>query len=278
MRKRSAIPERIGIRKAGQNPVEGDRQFVTALFRGFEILRCFTPEDQGLGNQDLSKRTGLGPSTISRLTYTLTRLGYLSYDDTTGRYKLGVAVLELGFSCLAGFGIRRVAQPYMQEVADKIGGGLLIALSVRDKLEMTYIACARSEGVMSLQLDVGSRLPIELSAAGRAYMGRASESEFEQILTDLHAITEKGKFAALSADLYKSRDFVREHGYSMNLGNWRSEVNTIGVPFSLNQDRSQIYSLVCGGAGYLLPKDRIEKEAVPLMFDLVEEISKRSMG
>ncbi|MGH1349293.1 MAG: IclR family transcriptional regulator [Methyloligellaceae bacterium] len=278
MRKRSSVPERIGHRSAGENPVEGDRQFVTALFRGLELLRCFTPEDQGLGNLDLSKRTGLGPSTVSRLTYTLTRLGYLSYDENTGRYKLGVAVLELGFSCLAGFGIRRVAQPYMQEVADKIGGGLLIALSVRDKLQMTYVACARSEGVMSLQLDVGSRLPIELSAAGRAYMGKASEAELEQIMTDLHDVIPKNEFPKLASEIYESIDFVREHGYSMNLGNWRPEVNTIGVAFTLSQDRNRIYSLTCGGARYLLSKERIEKEAAPLMFGLVDEISKRSMG
>ncbi len=251
---------------------------MTSLFRGLEVLRCFTPEDQGLGNLELSKRTGLGPSTISRLTYTLTRLGYLSYDESTGRYRLGVAVLELGFSCLSGYGIRRVAQPYMQDVADKIGGGLLIALSVRDKLQMTYIACARSEGVMSLQLDVGSRLPIELSAAGRAYMGRASEVEIEQIMTDLHAVTPKEEFSKLASEIYASIEFVRKNGYSMNLGSWRSEVNTIGVPFTLSQDKSRIYSLTCGGAGYLLPKERIEKEAVPLMFGLVDEISKRSMG
>ena len=55
-----------------------DRQFVTALARGLELLRCFTPESLLLGNQELAKKTGLLKPTVSRLTHTLTRLGYSS--------------------------------------------------------------------------------------------------------------------------------------------------------------------------------------------------------
>ncbi|MBW2688717.1 MAG: helix-turn-helix domain-containing protein, partial [Deltaproteobacteria bacterium] len=52
-----------------------DRQFVTALARGLEVLRCFKPRDRHLGNQDIAERTGLPKPTVSRLTYTLTRMG-----------------------------------------------------------------------------------------------------------------------------------------------------------------------------------------------------------
>lgn len=38
---------------------ENDRQFITALARGLELLRCFTPKHQHLGNQELAQMTGL---------------------------------------------------------------------------------------------------------------------------------------------------------------------------------------------------------------------------
>lgn len=46
-------------------------QFVTALARGLELMRCFTPRDNVLGNQDLARMTGLPKPTVTRLTNTL---------------------------------------------------------------------------------------------------------------------------------------------------------------------------------------------------------------
>ncbi|MCO3057777.1 IclR family transcriptional regulator, partial [Pseudomonas aeruginosa] len=61
-----------------------DRQFVTALARGLELLRCFTPRESLLGNQELARKTGLPKPTVSRLTHTLTRLGYLRHLPQSG--------------------------------------------------------------------------------------------------------------------------------------------------------------------------------------------------
>ncbi|MDH3232081.1 MAG: helix-turn-helix domain-containing protein, partial [Alphaproteobacteria bacterium] len=53
-----------------------DRQFVTALARGLEVLRAFQ-EGGPLGNQEIARRTGLPKPTVSRLTHTLKQLGYI---------------------------------------------------------------------------------------------------------------------------------------------------------------------------------------------------------
>ncbi len=58
-----------------------DRHFVTALARGLELLACFRHGDRMLGNQDLARRCGLPKSTVSRLTNTLTKLGYLVFVE-----------------------------------------------------------------------------------------------------------------------------------------------------------------------------------------------------
>ena len=107
---------------------------------------------------ELAERTGLPNSTVSRLTFTLLKSGYLVYDEGTGRYRMGVPVLSLGYACLAGMQVRETAQVYMQELADEAGDGVLVALGGRDDMAITYIAAARSEGVISLQLSVGSRI------------------------------------------------------------------------------------------------------------------------
>src|SRR5687768_18493710 len=65
-----------------------DRHFVTALSRGLDVLSCFRSGSRMLGNQEISERCKLPKSTVSRLTYTLTKLGYLHYVKESGKYRL----------------------------------------------------------------------------------------------------------------------------------------------------------------------------------------------
>jgi DNA-binding IclR family transcriptional regulator len=134
MRKRAKSPDPV----PEEDDTNGDRQFVTALHRGLEVLRAFRPTDSiGLGNREIAERTGLPNSTISRLTYTLLKLGYLVYDETTGRYRVGVPVLSLGYASLGGSWLRDIVQPRMQALADECGDGVLVARGGRDDMSMT---------------------------------------------------------------------------------------------------------------------------------------------
>src|SRR5690606_851872 len=94
---------------AKEDEEEGtDRQFANALARGLEVLRCFTPGESLLGNKDISVRTGLPKPTVSRLTYTLTKLGYLQHDTWLGKYRLGPLVLSIGYPVLASMDERQM--------------------------------------------------------------------------------------------------------------------------------------------------------------------------
>ena len=97
---------------------KNDRQFVTALARGLELLRCFTPQRPYLGNQDLSQLTGLPKGTITRLTYTLVKLGYLKQSTNSSKYQLSTGVLSFGYTMMTNISINNLATPYTEELAD----------------------------------------------------------------------------------------------------------------------------------------------------------------
>ena len=54
-----------------------DRDFVTALARGVQVLQCFTAERPELGTTQIAALVGLPQSTVWRLCHTLTKLGLL---------------------------------------------------------------------------------------------------------------------------------------------------------------------------------------------------------
>jgi DNA-binding IclR family transcriptional regulator len=99
---RALLADPPGIQRTAAQPGRppADRHFVTALACGLEVLACFRSGDKTLGNLEIARRCGLPKSTVSRLTTTLKRLGYLIQIEDSGKYRLGTATLSLGSAAL----------------------------------------------------------------------------------------------------------------------------------------------------------------------------------
>jgi len=245
-----------------------DRQFVTALARGLEVLRCFRPGESMLGNQEIAERTGLPKPTISRLTHTLTKLGYLAYIDRLGKYQLGTPVLSLGYAALSNMDIRQVARPLMQELADYSDAS--VSLGSRDRLSMIYVENCRGNGTLTLRLDVGSRIPIATTAMGRAFLAAISEKERAYLMDHLHK-----RFAddwtRVKAGIEQAVKDHRERGFTISAGDWNKDVHAVGVAV-VAPDTGNVYALNCGGAGFLLPRDKLEGDYGPRLVQLARNI------
>lgn len=257
---------------------ENDRQFVTALHRGLEILRAFKPDDSsGLGNRELAERTGLPNSTVSRLTYTLLKLGYLVYEDGTGRYKMGVPVLGLGYACLGGLRIRETVQPHMQRLADECGDGVMVALGGRDDMTMTYIAAARaSAGMISLQLNVGSRISLARSAMGRAYIAGTNAHEREQIMQRIQDRTDPEDWPRIQDEIADAIEQIKTRGFYTNIGMWQPDVNSVSVPYRSMHGDTPMLAFNLGGPAYILPKEHLVKELGPKLVQMANTIARVS--
>ncbi|MEP4420199.1 MAG: helix-turn-helix domain-containing protein [Nitratireductor sp.] len=88
-----------------------DRQFVEALARGLAVLESLSRAQMPLTNGDLAKMTGLAPSTVSRLTHTLSVMGYVRLSRPNRAYELTPKNLTLGYPVLAGMRLLEQARP-----------------------------------------------------------------------------------------------------------------------------------------------------------------------
>lgn len=250
-----------------------DRHFVTALARGLEVLASFRSGDGTLSNQEIAQRCRLPKSTVSRLTATLTRLGYLTIDEASGKYQLGIATLSLGVGMLAKLDIRQVARPLMQEVADFSQAS--VSLAVRDRLSMLYIENCRSRAALTLSLDVGSRVPIASSAIGRAYLAGAGGNERHEVIervSELDPQTGEAIVRGLEAAL---ADYDH-HGCACSFGDWNPNVNAVAVSLKLG-GRFPPMALNCGGPAFQLSPEFLLKEVRPRLQDVAQRL-KDSVG
>ncbi|MCV6585808.1 MAG: IclR family transcriptional regulator [Marinibacterium sp.] len=230
-----------------------DRRFASTLAKGLGVMQAFKPADGALGNREIARRTGLPPSTVARMTFTLTSLGFLEQVAPSDSYRLGPAVMALGYTARAGLSFLPMAEATMQRLADDAGA--LVALAMRSGTSVMLTRCWHPRDTSSLWLREGHRLPMDNSAAGRAILAA----------DQLGAGTRGADAQALE-----------HHGFVTSFGDWREGVNACAVPFR-DGPGAHAFAFMCGANASDLEADAILTSVGPGLRDSVHQLG-RSIG
>ncbi len=205
-----------------------DRHFVTALARGLEVLACFKRGETFLANHEIAERCKLPRSTVSRLTYTLTKLGYLHFVEEVGKYRLGTQLVALSTVALGGLDVRQIARPAMRELANF--SNATVGLAVRDRLSMRYVECLRGPAAISLNIDVGVRMSMVRSSIGRAFISVLTEAERAPLFEEIKMLDSLA-WPQVRADIEKAMEDHATLGCCCSFGDWQPSVSAIAVGF-----------------------------------------------
>ncbi len=245
-----------------------DRHFVTALARGLQVLACFRSGDMQLGNLELAAACQLPKSTVSRLSSTLTRLGYLIQVPDTGKYRLGIATLALGSTMLSRLDLRQLARPLMQELAAFSGAS--VSLGARDRLSMIYVEHCRGPSALTLSMDVGARIPLATSAIGRACLAALPEPERRNVLAQVQA-QDRAAWPQLRAGIERALQDHHKLGVTCSFGDWQKDVNGIACAFEPGGGLPPM-AISCGGPASSLTRERLLREIRPRLLELTQRL------
>ncbi len=160
-------------------PDDRDRYIVPALERGLRLLRGFTREAPTMGLGEIAEANGLPRATAFRLIRTLEALGYLRRIDGTKTYRLGPAVLSLGFEYLASVDLPEIAGPALEGLRDRTGASAHLAIRDRDEIVYLYRIAGRSALTSSIR--VGTRLAAHGSSMGRVLLADLPADELSSL-------------------------------------------------------------------------------------------------
>ncbi len=264
----SDMPSRGAHKPARAPKPKEDRHFVTALARGLEVLACFRTGEVTLSNQELAQRCKLPKSTVSRLTMTLTKLGYLIHVPESGRYRLGTACLALGSALLTRLDVRKIARPMMQDLANMSGAA--VSLGVRDKLSMIYVENCRSSAALTLTLDVGSRMPLATSAIGRAWLAAVNDDERDLVMQEIREKDPEAWPKIQNGINASMKDYAR-YGVTCSFGDWHADVNGIARAFDPGNGLPMM-AVNVGGPSYNLSPEFLLDEVRPRLIEVVNAI------
>lgn len=247
----------------------GDRQFATTLARGLELLRCFTPEAPVLGNKELCRASGLPAPTVSRLTYTLTTMGYLVQTERQGKYRLGSAVLSLGYPLLEMFTFRRRAREGMISLARELRCS--VSIGIRDRLNIVYIESLRYSGHQVYPLDIGTSHSLAGTAVGRACLLSHSLHERTALVNQLR-VKKPQEWERHGAQLIANLEQFPRRGYCVSVGEIYPDVQGIAVPLGRIDEREPA-ALNCAFTGRPIDGQWLGEHIAPKLLALARQIT-----
>jgi DNA-binding IclR family transcriptional regulator len=164
------------------------------------------------GPSELARRLGLPKSSIANVCGALADAGLVRRVGTG--FALGRRLAELGGAYLATIDLVREFYDACLEL--EAGSEETVQLAVLDGAEMTYLARHDGRQPVRLTSQIGRRLPVSVTATGKAALAALDPAEVEDRLrgVQLPSLTRRSlrTLEALLADLV----IVRQRGYSMD--------------------------------------------------------------
>jgi DNA-binding IclR family transcriptional regulator len=249
-----------------------DKQFVTALARGLDVLRAFSGGAGLLGNQEIAAITRLPKATVSRLTYTLARLGYLDYESRLAKYRPGLAGLALGYNALRALPVRRIAEPLMHELAQS--AGVCVSLIVRDGLDVLIIERCGADEDSAFRRDPGARVPITSTGLARGLLVGLDFAERLYVLEHLERRNIR-KWPQIEKDVYTALAEYERLGFTISDGDSAHPEACVGLPLAARPG-SPVVALTASSPQFRVPREQLIREIGPRLVELEGRISEIS--
>jgi DNA-binding IclR family transcriptional regulator len=224
-------------------------RLVGAVQRAFSVLDALAEADTELGTNEIARRTGINASSVSRLLATLVAGGLVEHVPDSGRYRLGLRLLQLGNVVLARLDLRQIARPHLQALVESTRE--TATLSAPGELDAVTVDFVQSPSSVQGVARLGRPSVGHATATGKVLLafGHQTLPTGQLKAYTGSTITQR---AALGAEL----DAVRKRGYAYNFGEREDDLHAIAAP--VFGSRAELAAII----GVQGPASRFSREAM----------------
>ncbi len=181
----------------------------------------------GLRLVDLVQETGFGKGTLHRIMAGLVEHQLVDHDADTGRYFIGMKVMNWAAAGRKRFGLTEQMKPVLQAICEQTED--TVYLTQRRGDEVWYID--RREGaypLKALPVDVGAKRPLGVGAAPLAILAFDKPQEIDRIMGEYGK--DRLAFGIDNELLATLVERAQSLGYALHDGEVLPEMIAIGVP------------------------------------------------
>lgn len=247
-----------GVRKTERNlRAAPGKSRLSSVANSIRLLKVFSDEDSELGISALAQRLGLAKSTVHRLASTLIGADMLEQNPETGRYRLGLALLELGALVRRNMDVSNEAKPYLRLLRETTGE--TVHLAILDHASVFYVTKLESKQAIRMSSEVGARAPVHCTGDGKALLAFQPEDFVDEVIgyglpeRTPHTITDA---KALRRDLAA----IRARGYAID--NEESELGLRSVAATIRSESGAVIaSLSIAGPAHRISRKTLVSHA-----------------
>ncbi|MER7277291.1 IclR family transcriptional regulator C-terminal domain-containing protein [Dactylosporangium sp. NPDC000244] len=162
-------------------PREAGPDFIEALARGLDVVRCFRPGRPVMTLSEVATATGLARPTVRRILLTLEELGYVRSAGERG-FALTPRVLELGMAYVNALSVWDVARPHMERLVAATGEST--SLAQLDGSDIVYVARVAVPKIVTLAVNIGTRFPAPATSMGKVLLSALTPDELTARLAE----------------------------------------------------------------------------------------------
>ncbi len=202
--------------------VEGGLKSVASAL---DVLDCFMTDEE-LGVSEVARRLGVAKSTAHRLLTTLASRGLVERSSSTGRYRLGVHLFELGHLALSRLELRRQSRTLLEELREV--SGWTVHLGIAQGADILFLERLPTLRGMSAMGEYRRRWPLHTTSSGKAICAFDPEAAEARMTAGLPAFTPSTitTEAGFRADLAA----VRRRGYATSREELMARLGSVAAP------------------------------------------------
>jgi len=195
---------------------------VGSVQRAINVLDVLADARGELGTNEIARRTGINVSSISRLLSTLTTAGLVAHVPESGRYRLGVRILQLAGAARESLDLRALARPMLEELTRITAETSTLSLpGTHDVLTIDF---AQSPQSVRSVAEIGRNSVAHATAAGKVFLAwGGTPADGPLTAYTERTITDR---AALEVEVAR----VRGRGWAQAVGEREEELNAVAVP------------------------------------------------
>ncbi|MDO6719428.1 IclR family transcriptional regulator [Psychrosphaera sp. 1_MG-2023] len=184
---------------------------VPALDKALDVLEFLASQITPKSQTEIAHQLGRSANEIYRVLIGLEHRGYLTRDESSGKYSVSLKLYNLSRSISPIDEIRQVALPHMEDLAVDIG--MSCHLSVLYQSQVMVLVHARSHSPVSLNISEGALFHPVKSISGQVLLANSNEQVKAMILQRDNdfvnsSSNEKAEFETKLATYSKQKHFV----------------------------------------------------------------------
>ena len=247
---------------------------IRVIERAFAVLEAIAAEHDGTTAAQIQARTDLPLVTSYRLLHTLEALGYVEQDPDTGRWHVGLRVLELRGRVSTVTKLATLARPFLKHLMLASRGIANLAL-FRDG-EVVYIDIVRDLRSLDKYVPPGLRNPAHCTALGKVFLAELSDDQLAQFMAEKGLPRHTQRTITMVDALRRELAAVRAAGYATEIGEVSRYSRCFAAPVRDYTERV-IAAISVSGDNRHFP-DEGHREAIALVVDTARQLSERLGG